>query len=110
MDQPHALLVASPGLGHLIPILELGNRLSSVLSVHFTILAVTCGSSSSVETEAISSAAERTACEIMELPSVDVDNLVEPGATVVTKIVVKMRAMKPAVRDAVKSMKRNQQS
>ncbi|KAL1205790.1 UDP-glycosyltransferase 72D1 [Cardamine amara subsp. amara] len=106
MDQPHALLVASPGLGHLIPILELGNRLSSVLSVHVTILAVTCGSSSPVETEAISLAAERTACEIMELPSVDVDNLVEPGATVITKIVVKMRAMKPTVRDAVKSMKR----
>nr|AVW82171.1 putative UDP-glucosyltransferase UGT72D3 [Barbarea vulgaris subsp. arcuata] len=106
MDQPHALLVSSPGLGHLIPILELGNRLSSVLNVHVTILAVTSGSSSSTETEAIRAATERKACEIMELPSVDIDNLVEPDATVITKIVAKMRAMKPAVRNAVKSMKR----
>ncbi|XP_010425297.1 PREDICTED: UDP-glycosyltransferase 72D1 [Camelina sativa] len=86
MDQPHAVLVASPGLGHLIPILELGNCLSSVLNVQVTILAVTSGSSSSTETEAI-------------------HNLVEPDATVFTKIRVKVRAMKSAVRDAVESMK-----
>ncbi|CAD5318844.1 unnamed protein product [Arabidopsis thaliana] len=106
MDQPHALLVASPGLGHLIPILELGNRLSSVLNIHVTILAVTSGSSSPTETEAIHAAAARTICQITEIPSVDVDNLVEPDATIFTKMVVKMRAMKPAVRDAVKLMKR----
>lgn len=105
IDHPHALLVASPGLGHLIPILELGNRLSSVLNIHVSILAVTSGSSSSTETEAIRAAAARTACQITELPSADVDNLVEPDATVVTKIVAKMRAMKPAVHDAVDSMK-----
>lgn len=106
MDQPHALLVASPGLGHIIPVLELGNRISSVLNVHITILAVTSGSSSPIETEAIRAAAARGTCEITELPSVDVDHLVEPDATVVTKIVAKMRAMKPAVREALKSMNR----
>ncbi|KAG7579627.1 UDP-glucuronosyl/UDP-glucosyltransferase [Arabidopsis thaliana x Arabidopsis arenosa] len=106
MDQPHALLVASPGLGHLIPILELGNRLSSVLNIHVTILAVTSGSSSPTETEAIRAAAARTACEITELPSMEIEDLVEPNATVATKIVVKMRAMKSKVRDAVESMKR----
>ncbi|XP_010468740.1 PREDICTED: UDP-glycosyltransferase 72D1 [Camelina sativa] len=105
MDQPHAVLVASPGLGHLIPILELGNRLSSVLNVQVTILAVTSGSSSSTETEAIRAAAARTACQITELPSMDIDNLVEPDATVFTKIMVKVRAMKSSVRDAVESMK-----
>ncbi|VVA99507.1 unnamed protein product [Arabis nemorensis] len=106
MDKPHALLVASPGLGHLIPVLELGNRLSSVLNIHVTILAVSSSSSSPTETEAIRAAAARGTCVITELPSVDVDNLVEPDATVVTKIVVTMRAMKPAVREAVKSMNR----
>ncbi|ESQ50585.1 hypothetical protein EUTSA_v10022671mg [Eutrema salsugineum] len=106
MDQPHALLVASPGLGHLIPILELGNRLSSVLNVHVTILAVTSGSSSPTETEAIQAAVARGTCEVTELPSVDVDNLVDSDATVFTKIVVKMQAMKPTFREAVKSMKR----
>ncbi|KAL1195927.1 UDP-glycosyltransferase 72D1 [Cardamine amara subsp. amara] len=106
MDQAHALLVASPGLGHLIPVLELGNRLSSVLNVHVTILAVISGSSSLTEIETIHAATTRGTCEIMELPSVDIDHLVEPDATVVTKIAAKMRAMKSAVRDAVKSMKR----
>ncbi|EOA30496.1 hypothetical protein CARUB_v10013620mg [Capsella rubella] len=105
MDQPNVVLVASPGLGHLIPILELGNRLSSVLNVNVTILAITSGSSSSAETEAIRVAAARTACQITELPSVDIDNLVEPDATVFTKIMVKIRATKSAVREAVESMK-----
>uniref|UniRef100_A0A1J3D3H9 Glycosyltransferase n=1 Tax=Noccaea caerulescens TaxID=107243 RepID=A0A1J3D3H9_NOCCA len=106
MDQPHALLVASPGLGHLIPMLELGNRLSSVLNVKVTVFAVTTGSSSPTETEAIHAAAARGTCEITVLPPVDIDHLVEPDATVVTKIYVKMRAMKPAFQDAVKSMNR----
>ncbi|CAH2051318.1 unnamed protein product [Thlaspi arvense] len=106
MGQPHALLVASPGIGHLIPILELGNRISSVLNVHVTILAVTAGSFSPTETRAIEAAVDRGTCEITELPSVDVDHLVEPDATVITKIVEMMRATKPAIRDAVKSMNR----
>lgn len=85
MEHPHVLLVASPGLGHLIPALELGNRLSFVLNVHVTILAITSGSSSLTETETIHTAAARGTCEIIELPSVDIDHLVEPDATVVTK-------------------------
>ncbi|KAL0788987.1 hypothetical protein Bca101_005233 [Brassica carinata] len=105
MDQPHALLVASPGLGHLIPILELGNRLSSVLKIHVTILAVTSGSSP-IETEAIRAAVARGTCEVRELPSIDIDH--SPDATVPTKIIEMMRATKTktAVQDAVKSMNR----
>nr|UTO68658.1 UDP-glucosyltransferase 7 [Isatis tinctoria] len=107
MEQPHALLVASPGLGHLIPILELGNRLSSVLNIHVTVLAVPSGSSSSpTETEAIRAAVARGTCEIAELPSVDIEHLVEPDATVATRIFEKMRATRPAVQDAVKAMNR----
>ncbi|KAF8118253.1 hypothetical protein N665_0005s0021 [Sinapis alba] len=103
MDQPHALLVASPGLGHLIPILELGNRLSSVLNIQVTILAVTCGSSPT-ETDAIRAAVARGTCEVRELPSIDIDH--SPDATVATKIMEMMRATKTkmAVQDAVKSM------
>ncbi|CDY43896.1 BnaA07g01730D [Brassica napus] len=104
MEQPHALLVASPGLGHLIPILELGNRLSSVLNIRVTVLAVTSGSSSLAETEAIRAVVARGTCEVTELPSVDIDHFVEPDATVFTKIVEKMRATKPVVQDAVKLM------
>ncbi|KAJ4889007.1 UDP-glycosyltransferase 72D1 [Raphanus sativus] len=100
----HALLVASPGLGHLIPILELGNRLSSVLNIRVTVLAVTTGSSSLTETEAIRAVAARGTCEVTELPPVDTDHSVEPNATVFTKIVEKMRAAKPVVQDAIKSM------
>ncbi|EOA32973.1 hypothetical protein CARUB_v10016303mg [Capsella rubella] len=105
-QQPHAVLVASPGLGHLIPVLKLGNRLSSVLNVHVTVLAITSGSSSLAETETIHAAAARGNCEVIELPSVDIDHLLEPDATVVTRIAAKMRVMKSAVWDAVKSMKR----
>ena len=104
MEQPHALLVASPGLGHLIPILELGNRLSSVLNFRVTVLAVTSGSSSLAETEAIRAVVARGTCEVTELPSVDIDYFVEPDATVFTKIVEKMRATKPVVQDAIKLM------
>ncbi|KAF8089208.1 hypothetical protein N665_0513s0002 [Sinapis alba] len=105
MEQLHALLVASPGLGHLIPILELGNRLSSFLNIRVTVLAVTSGSSSLSETEAIRAVVARGTCEVTELPSVDIDHLVEPDATVFTKIVEKMRATKPVVQDAIKLMK-----
>ncbi|CAH8359125.1 unnamed protein product [Eruca vesicaria subsp. sativa] len=103
MDQPHALLVASPGLGHLIPILELGNRLSTVLNIHVTILAVTSGSSPT-ETDAIRASVARGTCEVRELHSFDIDH--SPDATVATKIIEMMRATKTkmAVHDAVKSM------
>ncbi|KAL0655113.1 hypothetical protein Bca4012_075697 [Brassica carinata] len=104
MEQPHALLVASPGLGHLIPILELGNGLSSVLNFRVTVLAVTSGSSSLAETEAIRAVVARGTCEVTELPSVDIDYFFEPDATVFTKIVEKMRATKPVVQDAIKLM------
>ncbi|KAF8100167.1 hypothetical protein N665_0230s0051 [Sinapis alba] len=43
-------------------------------------------------------------CQITELPPVDIDHIVGPDATVVTRIVAKMRATKPAVKNAVKSM------
>ncbi|CAH8354290.1 unnamed protein product [Eruca vesicaria subsp. sativa] len=104
MERPHVLLVASPGLGHLIPILELGNRLSSVLNIRVTVLAVTSGSSSLTETGAIREVVARGTCEVTELPSVGIDHFVEPDATVFTRIIEKMRATKPVVEDAIKSM------
>ncbi|CAN8270902.1 unnamed protein product [Cochlearia groenlandica] len=104
MDQPHVVLVASPGLGHLIPILELGNRISTILNVHVTVLAVSSASSSPTETKAIESATSK-GCEVTKLPSVDIDHLLEQNVTVYIQILAKMRAMKPAVRAAMETMK-----
>ncbi|KAJ6367026.1 hypothetical protein OIU77_003413 [Salix suchowensis] len=99
----HVVLLASIGMGHLIPILELGKRLSTHHNLDVTIFVV-ASQSSAAESQILQSAMTENLCEIVELPPVNISGLVSPDAAVGTQICVIMRAIKPALRSAISGL------
>ncbi|XP_061374485.1 anthocyanidin 3-O-glucosyltransferase 5-like [Gastrolobium bilobum] len=95
----HIVLVSSPGLGHLIPVIELGKRF--VLSNNFkvTILAVT-SNTSEAETNILKSAMTSELIDVVEIPSANIDG----DAGMVTRLCVMMREALPAIRSALSDM------
>uniref|UniRef100_A0A2P2MLS7 Anthocyanidin 3-O-glucosyltransferase 5 n=1 Tax=Rhizophora mucronata TaxID=61149 RepID=A0A2P2MLS7_RHIMU len=103
-SRPHLILLSSPGLGHLIPVLQLCKRL--VMLCNFDVTTFVVGSNSSeAETQIIQPARSSKLCRIVELPAVDISVLFDPGAAVVTRICVMMREIRPALRSAVLAFK-----
>ncbi|KAJ6740151.1 UDP-GLYCOSYLTRANSFERASE 72E1 [Salix purpurea] len=102
-SKPHVVLLASIGMGHLIPILELGKRLSTHHNFDVTIFVV-ASQSSAAESQILHSAMTENLCEIVELPPVNISGLVSPDAAVGTQICVIMRAIKPALRSAISGL------
>ncbi|KAF9678360.1 hypothetical protein SADUNF_Sadunf07G0026800 [Salix dunnii] len=99
--KPHAALLASPGMGHLIPVLELGKRLVTYHGFHVTLFVVATDASTT------QSLLEEPYPDIniINLPLVDISGLVDPTASVVTKIVVMMRETLPSLRSAILALK-----
>ncbi|KAF2283571.1 hypothetical protein GH714_012030 [Hevea brasiliensis] len=102
--KPHIILLSSPGLGHLIPILELGKSLVRLCNFDVVIYVVETHTSP-VETQVLQSAMSPKLCEIIQLPPVNISGLIDPGATVVTQLAVMMREIRPAFRSAVFALK-----
>lgn len=101
--KPHVALLSSPGMGHRIPIIELSKRLVTNHNVGVTIFVVP-SQSSAAESEVLQSAMSSKLCEIIELPPVDISELVNPDAAVVTLLCVIMREIKPALRSAISGL------
>lgn len=103
-SKPHAVLLASPGLGHLIPVLELAKRLVTHHGFHVTVFAI-AASASPVESQSLGSAASSKLLHVVELPPADISSLVDADAAVFTRIVVMMRETIPSFRAAISAMK-----
>ncbi|KAK7390196.1 hypothetical protein VNO78_25495 [Psophocarpus tetragonolobus] len=78
ISNSHALLLVSPGMGHIIPALELAKRLVS----HKIISKVTClcgsiktSTPSNVETQVLQSAINENLFDLIQLPPIDLNNL-----------------------------------
>ncbi|KAL6224674.1 hypothetical protein ACLB2K_003529 [Fragaria x ananassa] len=99
----HAALLCSPGMGHLIPVLELGKRL--VTHQYFTVTIFFVPSkTSAAESELLDASAFPCGLDIIELPSPDVSCLLHPDAAVVTRLAEMMRQVRPAFRAALHDM------
>ena len=103
-SKPHAALLSSPGLGHLIPVLELGKRLVTHHGVDVTVFSISA-SKSPAESQLLQSIATPQLLNMVELPPVDMSNLVEADAKLVTRISAMMRAIIPNFRAAISAMK-----
>ncbi|KAF5752965.1 UDP-glucoronosyl/UDP-glucosyl transferase family protein [Tripterygium wilfordii] len=101
--KPHAAILASPGVGHLVPVIELGKRLVTHHGFHVTIFVITADSSSSAETQLLSSQ-NPNVLDIISLPRVDISGLLDRAASIVTKIIVMMRESLPGLRSTILSM------
>ncbi|XP_068345192.1 anthocyanidin 3-O-glucosyltransferase 5-like [Pyrus communis] len=102
-SQPHAAILCSPGLGHLIPVLELAKRLVTHRNFTVTIFAIP-SPASKTESELLKAAATPKFFDIIELPPPDISGCVGPDATVATVLAVMMREVRPAFRSAILGM------
>ncbi|KAK2986849.1 hypothetical protein RJ640_011074 [Escallonia rubra] len=98
-EQLQVAILVSPGMGHLIPNLLLGNRLVTHHNVRATILLVTTPTSPPSESHLLS-----PDLNIIEIPPVDISGLVNPETKVVTLLAIMMREARPGIRSAISSM------
>lgn len=103
-SKPHVVLFASPGFGHLIPVMELGKRLVTHHNFHITIL-VLATEASAAQNQLLDHQPSNNIINIVSLPSVDISDKVDPEAHIVTKIAAMMRESLPGLRSAISSMK-----
>ncbi|XP_021275065.1 UDP-glycosyltransferase 72E2-like [Herrania umbratica] len=102
VKKPHAALLASPGMGHLIPVLELGKRM---VTHHDFLVTVFVVASDPASTSLLNSPTPNDDLGIVALPSVDISGLVDPKAPLVAKLLVLMRESLPSLRSSIAAMK-----
>ncbi|KAJ0236577.1 UDP-glycosyltransferase 72E2 [Hirschfeldia incana] len=99
ITKPHAALLSSPGMGHIIPVIELAKRLSADHAFQVTVFVL--------ETDAASAQSKylnSTGVNVVNIPSPDISDLVDPEDHVVTKIGTMMREAVPALRSKIAAM------
>ncbi|XP_022773980.1 UDP-glycosyltransferase 72E1-like [Durio zibethinus] len=103
--KPHVALLASPGMGHLIPVLELAKRLVSHQSFKVTVFVVATDHASIANSQLLQSpSASNDLLDMVLLPFIDISNIVEPDASFVTKIVILMLESLPFLRSEISKM------
>ncbi|KAF9678359.1 hypothetical protein SADUNF_Sadunf07G0026700 [Salix dunnii] len=99
ITKPCVALVASPGMGHLIPIIELGKRLVTCHKMDVTIFVVTSSGVSS-----LSQASSQNLLNIVFLPPVDISGLVDSATSIYTQLAIMMRLALPNLQTAISAM------
>lgn len=99
----HVALLSSPGLGHLIPILVLGNRLATLHDAKVTVLVIGA-SASPAEDTLLKHPGENHDMNIIEIPQVDISHLLESNTKIVEQLCIMVRAALPGVRSAIAAM------
>ncbi|XP_022739571.1 anthocyanidin 3-O-glucosyltransferase 5-like [Durio zibethinus] len=102
--KPHAVLLASPGMGHLIPVLELGKRLVSHHGFNVTIFVVTTDTSVS-QSQLQNLSQTSNLIEVVLLPPVDISGQVDQTTSILSQIAMMMREALPSLRSAILAMK-----
>ena len=103
--KPHVALLASPGMGHLIPVLELAKRLVSHQSFKVTVFVVAADHASIANSQLLQSpSGSKDLLDIILLPCIDLSNIVEPDVSFITKIVIMMLESLPFLRSEISKM------
>ncbi|XP_057444977.1 UDP-glycosyltransferase 72E1-like [Lotus japonicus] len=100
----HAALLASPGMGHLIPTVELGKRLLTHHGFDVTIFVVTTDSSTTAS-QIHQQTSNLTALNIILLPPVDLSTKLAPDTSLGEQIGIMMGESIPSLRSSFLSMK-----
>nr|QNV69595.1 glycosyltransferase [Mentha x piperita] len=98
----HVAIVSSPGVGHLIPAVVLGNRLAAHHGVRVVVFQVTT-EASPPESKLLKLPLHQLV-ELVELPPVDISHLVGPTTQVVTQLCLMLRHARPLASSAVAAM------
>ncbi|XP_027179277.1 anthocyanidin 3-O-glucosyltransferase 5-like [Coffea eugenioides] len=100
----HVAILASPGLGHLIPVLVLGNRLATHHAVKVTVLVLTT-STSPAESQLLKPPSGPKVVDTINIPPVDISHLIDANTRVVTQLCIMVRESLPGVRSTIAGMK-----
>ncbi|XP_031114670.1 anthocyanidin 3-O-glucosyltransferase 5-like [Ipomoea triloba] len=94
----HVALLSSPGMGHLIPVLVLGDRLATHHHLKVTVLAIT----TPAETQFLKSHQKSNSpIDIVPVPAVDVSGLIDEKTQVFTQLRITVREALPQVRSTI---------
>ncbi|XP_057541872.1 anthocyanidin 3-O-glucosyltransferase 5-like [Amaranthus tricolor] len=108
--KPHAALLASPGMGHLIPMIELANRFIIHHDFHVTIFMVSMEPNldplhkSNILNQPINTP---TLYDLVVLPYVDSSAKIDPSNKILTRLAIMMRGYIPSLRSELRSMEHN---
>lgn len=102
--KPHAALLASPGMGHLIPVLELGKRLITHHGFQVTVFVVAT-EVSPAQSLLLQQATTPHLPNLVSLPVVNDSILVDPEASVLEQLLSMVRGSLPRLRSAISAMK-----
>ncbi|OWM74515.1 UDP-glycosyltransferase 72E1-like [Punica granatum] len=101
---PHVALLASPGMGHLIPMLELGHRLASTFSLRVTVFVVTTDASTAQSQINQEYSTYKKVISIVLLEQLDLSSLMDWPTAMLSQIVLIMRHSLRYLRSAISSM------
>ncbi|XWS42019.1 hypothetical protein CRYUN_Cryun17cG0132700 [Craigia yunnanensis] len=102
--KPHAALLVSPGMGHLIPVLELGKRLVYYHGFTVTIFIVTTDTSLS-QSQLLKLSQTSNLLELVLLPPVDISGQIDQTTSILTQLTMMTREALPSLRSAILAMK-----
>ncbi|CAL0314436.1 unnamed protein product [Lupinus luteus] len=101
---PHAALLASPGMGHLIPMVELGKRLLTHHGFDVTIFVVTTDSSTTAS-QILQQTSNLSSLNIVVLPPIDFSSKPGPNPSLGEQVAIAMVESLPLLLSSIISMK-----
>ncbi|KAG7628038.1 UDP-glycosyltransferase 72E1 [Arabidopsis thaliana] len=104
ITKPHVAMFASPGMGHIIPVIELGKRLAGSHGFHVTIFVLETDAASAQSQFLNSPGCDAALVDIVGLPTPDISGLVDPSAFFGIKLLVMMRETIPTIRSKIEEM------
>ncbi|KFK34320.1 hypothetical protein AALP_AA5G129700 [Arabis alpina] len=104
ITKPHAAMFASPGMGHVIPVIELGKRLAGSHGFRVTIFVLEADAASAQSQFLNSPGYDATLVDVIGLPTPDISNLVDPSAFFAIKLLIMMRETIPTLRSKIAEM------
>ncbi|CAH2064450.1 unnamed protein product [Thlaspi arvense] len=104
VTRPHAAMFASPGMGHVIPVIELGKRLAGSHGFHVTIFVLEADAASAQSQFLNSPCSDKTLVDVVGLPSPDISGLVDSSTNIGIKLLTMMRETIPTLRSKIAEM------
>nr|UTO68652.1 UDP-glucosyltransferase 1 [Isatis tinctoria] len=104
ITRPHAVMFASPGMGHVIPVIELGKRLVGSHGFQVTIFVLEADAASAQSQFLNSTGCDATLIDVICLPTPDISGLVDPSAFFAIKLLTMMRETIPTIRSKIEEM------
>ncbi|KAL4314321.1 hypothetical protein S245_051053 [Arachis hypogaea] len=103
--KPHAAILTSPGMGHLIPEVELGKSLLTQHAFDVTIFLITTDLATARSQIHQQTSHLETAPNVVEFPQPDVSSKLGPDPSLYDRIIVTMTESLPSLRSFILSMK-----